>query len=175
MIHSTWLLWLLRLIHILTGIFWVGSILFMARFLLPAARALGPAAGPVMDYLTRVGRLPQTILSAAGFTIVSGLTLYWHDSLGFQSEWMRTPTAMVFGTGGLLTIVALVIGLSVNTPTAKRLGALAGAIQAQGGKPSPDQAAELQRLQARLGVALRAVSGLLVLAAAAMAVARYVS
>lgn len=87
---------------------------------------------------------------------------------------MRSSTGMVFGTGGVLALTALVIGLTVNAPTAKRLGELMAAIQARGGPPSPEQAAAMRALQSRLGNALRAVTLLLVLATAAMAVARYV-
>ena len=45
---------LFRLVHIVSGVFWVGGILFMVRFLFPTALALGLAAGPVMNHLNRV-------------------------------------------------------------------------------------------------------------------------
>lgn len=166
---------LFRLVHILTGIFWVGSMLFMARFLFPAARALGPAAGPVMDHLTRVRKLPQFLMGLAFLTVLSGLGLYWHDSMGFAGVWMRTPTGMTFGTGGLLAIIAVVIGLTVNAPTAKRLGELMAQVHGQGGPPTPAQAAEMNRLQTRIGIALQVVALLTVLATLAMAVARYMT
>jgi uncharacterized membrane protein len=165
----------LRLIHILTGVFWVGGILVFARFVFPAARALGPAAGPFMDQVVRVRKLPRALILAGVFTVLSGVGLYWRDSMGFRSEWMRTPTAMVFGIGGVLAITALVIGVTVNAPTAQRLAALSGKIQAQGGPPTPEQVAEVQRLQKRLGVVMPVVTTLVVLATAAMALARYVS
>ena len=38
----------LRIAHIVTGAFWVGTVIFLAAFLLPSLRAAGPAAGPVM-------------------------------------------------------------------------------------------------------------------------------
>jgi uncharacterized membrane protein len=166
---------LLRLIHILSGVFWVGGILVFARFIFPAARALGPAAGPVMDQLVRVRKLPRALILAGVFSVLSGIGLYWRDSMGFRSEWMGTPTAMVFGVGGLLAITALVIGVTVNAPTAQRLAALAGTIQAQGGAPTPEQEAEVTRLQKRLGVVLPLVTALVVLATVAMALARYVT
>jgi len=164
---------LLRLIHILTGVFWVGGILVFARFIFPAARALGPAAGPVMDELVRVRKLPRALLLTGGLTVLSGIGLYWRDSMGFRPEWMATPTGTVFGIGGVLAIVGLVIGLTFNAPTAQRLAALAGRIQAQGGAPTPEQVAEVQRLQQRLGLVLPLVTALLVLATVAMALARY--
>ena len=163
----------LRLIHILSGVFWVGGILFLARFLFPTAMALGPAAGPVMDHLTRVRRLPQILLGAGLITVLSGFTLYWRDSKAAGPAWMGSPTGMVFGTGAVFAILAIVIGLTVNMPTAKRLGELMASIQASGSPPSPEQRGALQALQARLGSAIRAVATLLVLATAAMAVARY--
>jgi len=165
---------LLRLLHIVSGVFWVGSVLFFARFLLPTAASLGPAAGPVMDHLTRVKKVPQNLIAAGFISILSGLGLFWHDSAGSQSDWMRSPTGMTFSTGAALAIIALLIGITVNRPTADRLGALMATIQAGGGPPSPEQTASMKALQARLGAALRVVAILLVLATAAMAVARYV-
>jgi uncharacterized membrane protein len=173
--NSPVVIWLLRLLHIQSGVFWVGGILLFARFLFPAAKALGPAAGPVMDHLNRVLKLPIALAGAGVVNILTGLLLYWRDSGGFQGAWMRTGTGMTFGTGGLLAIAALVVGLTVNRPTATQLGELAGAIHAKGGPPSPEQAAEMQRLQTRLGTALRVVATLLVLATAAMALARYIT
>lgn len=163
-----------RFFHIVVGVFWVGSILFFARFLFPAAQALGPAAGPVLDYITRVKKMPQVLLGAGFVTVLSGLGLYWHDSGGFQSEWMRTPTGMTFGTGAALALIALVFGIVVNKPTAERLGALAGEIKAGGAPPTPAQMAEMQALQAKLKMALRVVATLLFLTTVAMALARYV-
>ena len=163
----------LRILHILPAVFWVGGVLMFARFVFPAARAVGPAAGPLMDQLIRVRKLSQALLGAGVFASLSGLALYWHDSAGFQGPWMSSVTGMTFGTGGLLAIVALVIGMTVNSPTAKRLGALTASIQAQGAPPSPDQSAQMQRLQGRLGAAIQIVTVLLVLATVAMATARY--
>jgi uncharacterized membrane protein len=166
---------LLRLIHILAGVFWVGGFLIFARFVFPAARALGPAAGPFMDQVVRVRKLPVALILSGVLTVLSGLGLYWRDSAGFRPEWMASPTGTVFGIGGLLAIVALTIGITVNAPIAKRLSVLAGQVQAKGGPPTPEQAAEMQRLQKRLGGVLPLVTVLLVLATVAMALARYVA
>src|SRR5262245_23924106 len=107
---------ILRLIHILSGVFWVGSIIFLGRFVMPTVRAIGPAGGAFMNHLTSVLKLPRAQLGAATLTILSGLSLYWHDSLGMQSEWLRSNAGMAFGTGGALAITAFLIGISVNLP-----------------------------------------------------------
>ena len=166
---------LLRLIHILAGVFWVGGVLFLARFVLPTTAALGPVAGPVMDHLNRVGRLPQTLLGAGIVTVLAGFTLYWRDAVASGVAWMASPTGRVYGAGGVLAVLAILIGVTINMPTAKRLGDLMTSIQASGSPPSPEQRAMVQILQARLGKAVRAVAALLVLATAAMALARYAS
>jgi uncharacterized membrane protein len=164
----------IRLIHILAGVFWVGGVLFITGFLMPTMRVVGPAGGPVMAQLTQVRRMPLYLMGATILTILSGASLYWRDATGLQGGWTRSGSGMVFGLGGVLGLVAAGIGMGVNSPAGRRLGALGAAAQARGGPPSGEEQAEMQRLQSRLAVGSRWVSGLLLLATAAMAVARYI-
>jgi uncharacterized membrane protein len=172
--HSLATVHLLRVVHVLVGAFWVGSILFMAAFLVPSVRAAGPAGGAVMQQLVQARRLPRWLQTAAILTIVSGIGLYWVDSAGFRSAWLGSGPGRVFGLGGTFAVLAAIVGVVVNLPTARRLTALAARVQSSGRPPAPDEAAEMQRLQARLGRATMVAAGLLVLATLAMAVARYV-
>ncbi len=87
----------LRLIHILAGVLWVGATVFIAVFLMPSLRAVGPAAGPVMEQVARVRRLPIWMMSATILTILSGLTLYGLDSAGFHSAWMHSAPGLFSG------------------------------------------------------------------------------
>lgn len=165
---------LLRIVHILFGVFWVGSLLFMARFLMPSLRAVGPAGAPIMQQLTQVLKMPVYLTTAGGLAVLSGIALYWHDSGGFQRVWLESPTGRVFGLGGLLAITGLIVGLTINKPAATQMTELAMAIGKAGGKPTPEQAAEMKRLQGRLYSATQVIAGLLLLATTAMAIARYV-
>jgi len=165
----------LRFVHVVVGVCWVGAIVFIAVFLLPAVRAAGPAGGAVMQDLTQVRRVPALLTVGGILTVLSGLALYWNDSAGFASKaWLASGTGMTFGFGAAMAILTLVIGSAVNAPTAKRIGALGGAIRAAGGPASAEQAAQMQRLQTRLLNAQRLTAVLLLLATAAMSVARYV-
>jgi uncharacterized membrane protein len=165
----------LRLLHIVLGVFWVGSVTMLTLFLLPSLGAAGPAGGAVMQQLTQVRRLPVWMMAAAILTVLSGLGLYWHDSAGFSSStWLASGSGRTFGLGGVLAIVAVVIGMAVNNPAGKKLGAMMAQVQAAGRPPSPEEAATIQRLQARLAKAAVTVTVLLLLATAAMALARYV-
>lgn len=163
----------LRIVHVLMGLFWVGAAIMVALFLMPAVRALGPTGGRFMAQLTGPQRLPIWIMMAAILTVLSGGALYWRNSGGFTSAWMHTPSGMAFGVGGALAIVSFVIGLLVNKPTAERMGAILATVQAAGGSPSAEQAAELARLQQRLYVVSIESAVVLALATAAMACARY--
>ena len=169
------LMLVLRLIHIVVGVCWVGAVVFIAVFLLPTMKAVGPAAGPVMAHLTEVKKLPSYLMAGVLLTIASGVTLFWNDSVGFKSDaWMHSGPGLTFSVGGTIAIIVGIMGMAINSPTAKKLGALSAAVRASGGPPSAEQAAELQRLQRRLAGAMTIAAVLLVIAAGAMAVARYV-
>jgi hypothetical protein len=165
---------LLRLIHIVIGVAWAGSVIFVAMFLLPAIKATGPNGGTVMSYLTQVKRLPAYMMGGVILTILSGIALYWNDSDGFSTQWMASGPGRTFAFGGAMGIIVAILGGAVNAPTARRMGELGAEIKAAGGPPTEVQVAEIQRLQGRLTKAMRAAAALLTLALIAMAVARYV-
>jgi hypothetical protein len=165
---------LLRVIHVGVGAFWAGAIVVFAFMLFPAIRAVGSAGGPVMEQLTSVRRLPQAMLGGALFTVLSGAALYWRDSGGFQGEWVRSGPGITFLSGGILGLLAAMVGAAVNAPVGKRLGEIGAQLRQAGGPPSPAQASEIERLQVRMSGALRLTAVLVLLALMAMSVARYV-
>jgi hypothetical protein len=166
---------LLRLIHILFGVFWACTAIFNAIFLLPAVRSLGPAGGPVMQEIAGKRKLPVYFFISGILTVLSGFGLYWHDSAGFTNGFMRSAGGMTFGIGAVLALVAVLLGVFVVTPAAIRAGKLGAEMAAGGRTPTPEQAAEMQRLQATLGKMAVVAAGLLTLTTIAKAVARYVS
>lgn len=170
---SLGLLLVLRLLHIVLGVFWVGAAVFIGFLLIPSIRATGAAGGAVMQRLTS-RQMHVWLMGASVLTVLSGIGLYWHDSAGFSSSaWLGSGPGRTFGLGAVLALVAIVIGMAVNARAARQLDDLAARVQAGGRPPSPDEAATMQRLQDRLakGAVLAAI--LLLLATAAMAAARY--
>ena len=161
----------LRLFHIVAGVFWVGAAAFGAFFVMPTARAAGPEGGRF------VGRLMQRMGPALGvamlFTVVPGLIMYGQLSAGFNRAWAATPTGMALGAGALATILAIVVGIAVNAPTRTKMVAIRRSVEAHGGTPSEGESVELARLQGRIERGAQVVAVLLLSAAAAMAVARY--
>ena len=164
---------LLRAVHVLAGAFWVGGMLLLTGFVLPAIRASGPAGGQVMRTMVQVRRLPVYLNIAVGLAVLSGLTLFWWTSGGFSHDWLSSGSGRTSSGGGARGIVAAIIGGVVSGPTAARIGRLGAAIQASGAPPTPEQSVELQRLQRRLDGAARVVTVLIVGTALCMGAARY--
>ena len=166
MIHA------LRILHIVSGAFWFGALMFSVRFLMPSLRAIGPAAGPVMGQLTQRG-MTAAFMGAAFVNLGSGIWLMFLVSGGSVGEWMKTGMGRTIGVGAACAILAMIVGMIVNPPSVKRMGQIAAAAGKRGGPPSPEEAAEIQRLQKRMASANVFVAIMLTLALSAMAVARY--
>jgi uncharacterized membrane protein len=162
---------LLRLVHILAGIFWVGAIFMIAGFLLPATRATGPAGGRFMQHLMQQRKLPTFLAIAMLLTVLSGFTLYGRLVSATHGAWAGTPPGIAYGIGGLAAILGALLGMLVSGPAARRMAAI-GQQAAQGGA-SPEQQAEIGRLQGRMVLGSRLVAGFLAVAAVSMAIARY--
>ena len=167
------MIYLMRLIHIVGGVFWVGSVMFATFVLMPGLRAAGPAAaGAVMGQLGR--KIPIVMMVSALLTMTAGIWLLMIDSAGAPGMFMRSGPGRTFAIGGALAILAFLLGLAINLPASRRMGSIAAPAASRGGTPTADEAVEMQRLQGRLSAASQVVTLLLVLATAAMAVARYV-
>jgi uncharacterized membrane protein len=172
--NGTTVFLLARFVHVVAGVAWAGALIFIGWYLLPAIRASGPSGGAVMQQLVRVQRLPVYLMTLVVLTILSGLSLFWLDMKAFGPAWMHTGAGRTFAAGGAFGILTAMLGMIVNAPAAKKLGALAGSIQAAGTQPSAEQAAELGRLQNRLYRASQAAAVLVLLAVICMGVARYI-
>lgn len=162
-----------RLVHIFSGVFWVGSLLVLTGFLQPAAAAAGPEGGHFMQRLYNRTRFAPVQGLAGALTVLSGLVMYWRDSAGLQLSWITSGTGLVLTTGALAGIVAGVVGGAMAGPPGRRLAALAQQVQAGGATPTAAQTAEMQALQKRVNQVTLWVTALLLLALAAMATARY--
>jgi hypothetical protein len=163
----------LRVVHILAGVFWVGAALTTLLFIQPTAREVGPAAAPFMTHLAGRKRLIDFVLSAAGLTVLAGLLMYWRVSGGLDGDWLTSAPGISLTVGALCAIAAFSLGLSVVRPTIMATLAIGRDVAASGGPPTPEQAAELQALQKRGKAVGQVIVPLLVFAVIGMAAARY--
>lgn len=168
-----WYVIVLRVIHIAAGVFWVGAAFVLFLFIQPSARATGPAGQEFMGHLTTRKKLPLAVLLSGVVTVLAGLLLYWRASGGLDTAWISSGPGISFTVGAVAAIVTLALGLAVTKPSIDRMGALGQQIASGGGPPTPEQVAELQRLQARTVLVGRISLVLLAVAVVAMAIARY--
>jgi hypothetical protein len=163
----------LRIIHIGGGVFWVGSILFLAFYLAPAIGRAGPEGGRVMQELQKA-RVMQVLPVVALLTVLSGAWLFWIMSAGLSPRFFRSGYGISLTVGAAATIVAYVGGLAVMRPAQMRMGALAARMADAPPEERARIGAELARLRTRSGRASRVIAGLLIVAVVTMAAARYV-
>ena len=127
----------------------------------------------MMAQLGKIRRFPIYMMAVSVLTLLSGLLIYWMDGRSFGTSWMASTPGRVFGLGGLLAIIAGVLGMTMMSPAGKRLGELSATIQSGGKPPTPAQVSEMQSLQARMQKIGPVVLALVLLATTCMAVARY--
>jgi uncharacterized membrane protein len=166
----------LRLVHILSGIFWLGAILVMTAFLMPAMRTSGADGMRFMGHVMQQQRLQMYVVVSMALTLLAGLAMFGVLSSG-GGGWARSRMGMVLSIGAVLAIVASAIGSIVARPAGLKLLAIAQRMEqtkGSGGTASAADAAEMQALQDRIGGTQKLIAILLVLSAATMAVARYV-
>ena len=164
----------LRLVHIVLGAYWVGSVFFLAMFLEPSIRAAGPDGGKVMLQIFNRGFL-KFVPFMAVLTVVAGIWLLYIWSNGFDPSQMGSPMGIVLSTGGAFGIVALAVGAGVMAPTGNRMWKIALRMPAVTEDAERTAlTADMGRLRPRMAVAGRIVAVLLLVAICCMAVARYV-
>jgi len=159
----------LRLVHVVSAIFWTGSAFLMAFFIAPSVGATAEAGQKFMGYLITQARITRAISISAILTVLAGISLYWIDSGGLTSAWMKSSAGIGFGIGGTAGILALVFGI-VFGRNIEALGTIFASLQ---GKPSPEQIAKLQKIQKNLATVGPIHSVLQIIAVLCMATARY--
>src|ERR1700682_190675 len=160
---------ILRLIHILSGIMWVGSGMYTSFFLVPALSSSPAVMGQVMAGLQR-RRIFLVLQIVAALTILSGLRLLWIDSAGFAASYFATGTGRAFSISAGAAIIAAVLSFGVAWPAMARAGAIATSLGPSASAGDRERITpELDRLRRRATIASTLAVGFGLLAASGMA------
>ena len=163
----------LRLIHVLGGIIWVGGMTIMAVFVMPVLAGLGPAAGQVMAGMNQK-KFPVVMPIIALVTILSGLRLLMIDSAAFAGPYFQSPVGRTFATAGGLAIIAFIFGLALVRPAMMKAVALGQQMAGATDEATRARiAAEMAATRKRGATGNIIVLVLLLLAAIGMSTARY--
>ncbi len=165
----TYWIWLLRIVHIVGGVFWVGGTLMMTFFIGPTIGATAEAGQKFVGHLMNNLKFSNRMSIAAGLTVTAGALLYWHDSAGFTSPWLHSGAGLGFTIGAISAIVGFVFGVMIGRVTTNmaKLGA-----QFQG-PPTPEQMAQMQTLRKQQATYSTIAAVALIIAVTFMAIARY--
>jgi uncharacterized membrane protein len=163
-----------RGLHVLFGALWVGSVFFVVFFLSPSMAEAGPDAAKVMGGLLK-RRFLDIIPMIAFSNIALGLWLYWRLTGGWDPSLRGTNAAMVFGTGGLLAIVTISIGmLGMRRNTLRAIAKSREAASTPDGPGKAEAMQMAQQFRARAGKAGRVAAVLLMITIVLMALGHYV-
>jgi uncharacterized membrane protein len=164
-----------RILHIMAGVLWVGAAFLFVGFIGPSAAEVGPSAGPLLSVAVHKRKVTKVITGLGMVTVTAGWILWIKDlSLaGSLGDWVGSRFGLVLTIGAVLATIAAFEGALGVGRNVERLVGVGDAVAASGGPPSPEQAAEMGRLQAELKTHGQLDLVLLLLAFLAMSTARY--
>jgi uncharacterized membrane protein len=162
---------IVRLLHVLFGVFWVGSVFFTMLILKPRLTKLGPMfEKPVMAAI--MPRVVPAMFVSAIIVFISGSILTYNMRAGDIGSLLTTSWGVMIFLGIIATVGAIIVGLGGLTPTGIQLGKISGELNGQ--PPTPAQAASLDRLGRRMDLLERFDFVLVLFALVTMPLARFV-
>jgi len=170
---ETWIL-ILRLIHIVSGIFWAGASFFMVSFVSPAVEATGPEGQKFMRQLGLKSGFSSAMAATGTLTAVTGIIMYVILT-DLDHTVMSATYFAVIGLGSLAGLAGWIVGFVMQNRSTVRMKAIVAEIESTGGPPTPEQMAEMQALGQRVGQGARIGAVLLTVAVVCMAAAQPVA
>jgi uncharacterized membrane protein len=161
----------LRLLHVMGGVFWVGGAVAMNFFVGRTIGATGDAGKQFAGHLMGKTNFSQFMTFNAVISVVAGFILYGIDSNWFTSAWQSSGPGVGFGLSALFALIGFVTGI-MNGNNNRKMGRIGAQIQ---GKPTSEQASQLGAIQKQQAWVVPANTYSLLLALALMAVARYLN
>jgi uncharacterized membrane protein len=164
-------LYVLRLLHVVGGMLWVGAATVMAFWVFPSVLDAGPAGGQVMQGVAK-RKFMVFMPVVALLTILSGVRLLMKASSAVGTGYFSTPSGMTYSISATIVLLAFAHGMATSRPLGNRMAE----ISKQMSEPTGDKAAlgaEMKTVQVKLARNGRIVAVMLLIAAAGMALGRY--
>lgn len=163
----------MRIAHIFAGVLWVGAAVVYLFYIGPSVRATSPGSGQFMQHLITRQKYPLFMNVVSAVTILAGAALYWIDSGGNITGWVKTGPGLGFTIGSVTAFAVYLLGFFLIRPRGERMGKLGSQIAAAGGPPSPLHIVEMQKINQELHTLEWIDFILLSIALVMMATARY--
>jgi len=163
-----YLIWLLRIVHIVGGVIWVGGTLTMTFFIGPTIGATGEAGQKFVGHLMNNLKFSNRMSAAAGLTILAGVILYGLDARA-GAAWQRSGMGIGLSIGAVFAVIGFIFGILIGRTT-NAMANLGARFQ---GKPTNEQMAQMQTLMKQQATYSNISAVGLILAVIFMATARY--
>lgn len=161
----------LRLLHIVAGVIWVGAGITVSLYLEPALARSGVDTSKVMRALYTKTGFDKLMPIVSITTTVAGLILYYMVTNGFSdANFMRSGQGIVLSIGALVGLAAFGHGFAT---LGKYSGQYAKLIEEMGDNPSDAQEKSLHEIEAKLARHGKMSMWMGVVAVVFMAGARY--
>jgi hypothetical protein len=164
-----------RFLHVVAGMLWVGSTFLFVAIIGPSAAEVGPSAGPLLAAAVKKRKAVKVITGLGVVNVLAGWILWLRnmDLSASFGDWVTSNFGLVLTIGGVLATITAFVGYLGVGRNVERMVDLGRVVEASGGPPTPEQQAQLDRLGAALQRHGKLDLLLLLLAATAMATARY--
>jgi uncharacterized membrane protein len=155
----------LRLVHIIGGVYWVGTAMFLAFFAEPAILKSGEKGDAFLRQLYTGTKFGASMGASSLLTTLAGLVLYYKVSGHFNADWMQSANGVVLSIGAVAGLLAAGHGMAALGPKSGQYETLVTSGTAS------DQ--EINHLRDYLFKHGRISLGLMLVAVVGMASARY--
>ncbi len=163
---------ILRLLHIVAGLIWVGAGIIVSMYFEPALAKSGVDTSKVMQALYTKTSFSKLLPIVSITTTVAGLILFYMVTNGFSDvNFMRSGQGIVLSIGALAGLAAFGHGFAT---LGKYSGQYATLIETMGNNPSDDQEKSLHEIEVKLSRHGKMSMWMGVVAVVFMAGARYI-
>ncbi len=161
----------LRILHIVFGIFWVGSFAFFLLVLMPQARKLGPAVERSTLKILLSGKADLFVLPSGLICIAAGVTMALRLREVSATTYFSTGWGLAMFIAAIMVILYIINGFLFSRHESRLRKLLSGT---EGQKAAEDENEQIERITTRLVRLWRLDLVLLLIAAIAMPIARFV-
>ncbi len=161
----------MKLTHIISGVFWVGTIAFLTLVLEPHYRRQG--RNVLRNQMTSI--LPimgPFLLGATILTISSGAVMIF--LLG--KSWLASPNGQVIIFGGSAAVLAFLVGdiwVRIERNKLRDYGEHLATLTLEGTPPGPEESERVKRLEDKLWFLGRLNFAILLVVLSSMSIAQY--
>jgi uncharacterized membrane protein len=163
----------MRLIHVVSGVFWAGGTFFFISVIAPTVELAGPEGGRFMQRMAATGRMTARLGVTAALTGITGLIMFIRLYSMGGAAFFQSGSGIVLTLGSLAGLAAWLHGAFAVGALSRRLGQVARDMLASDGPPAPEQLQEAQLLGRKLGRNANIAAGLLLVAVFGMATFQY--